>query len=264
MMKKIHLVGFGLVCMLSIMAWSLLGNRSQNASPQNHEESAADTKLANTSPPHQGLHGEEEPHHKLSGTHASPFELSNMSPQMMDQIAREAKLTPNNMLEVPVSEPISPTEAARRKKLEDLGYMLPPDYYTKDLKALRKMAKAGDSYAMMHIGEKYYFELQGQPNHPEFDKSINYGQAAKVAFQDALIAGNIRSAGIIAELYYQEKNALEAYAWHLVSDRLGDDISADWFRRTDMAQQSSADLKLAAAERAEQILSDLKLKKRPS
>jgi len=89
--------------------------------------------------------------------------------------------------------------------MEDLGYLVPPSYYTKDLKTLRQMAKAGDAFAMVHIGEKYAFELNGQRNHPEFDPNMDYPSAAKQSFKDALIAGNIRSAGIIAELYYQEK-----------------------------------------------------------
>ncbi len=166
------------------------------------------------------------------------------------------------VLGTPEPEIIPPAEAARRKKMIELGYMVPTEYYSKDLKTLRQMAKAGDAYAMVHIGEKYYFEMQGQLTHPEFDRNLDYPNAAKQSFKDALVAGNIRSAGIIAEVYYQEKNVTEAYAWHLVSDQLGDNISAEWFRRTDMAQQASAEVKQAAAARAAQIIEELKLKKK--
>ena len=160
--------------------------------------------------------------------------------------------------QTPEKEVITPQEAARRQKMEQLGYMVPPDYYNKDLKTLQKMAKAGDAFAMVHIGEKYAFELNGQTNNPEFDSKIDYASAAKQSFKEALVAGNIRSAGIIAELYFQEKNSMQAYAWHLVSDQMGDSISADWFRSTDMAKNATPELKNAAATRAAQIISELK------
>lgn len=260
-MKKMSVVALGMACLLTSVGLYLLmkGDDNQRGLLK-HTVSSTE---ANSST-HDAINAKQaalDPTHG-TGVHASPFELGNAGAQMAEQIAGESKSATKNMLEMPAPEVVSPAEAARRKKLEQLGYMLPPDYYTKDLKALKRMAKTGDAFAMMHMGEKYYFELQGQPSHPEFDKNMDYAKAAKTSFQDALIAGNIRSAGIIAELYYQEKNALEAYAWHLVSDQLGDDISADWFRRTDMAQNSSADLKQAAAERAAQILNELKIKKK--
>ncbi|WMW81036.1 hypothetical protein RF679_01845 [Undibacterium cyanobacteriorum] len=162
----------------------------------------------------------------------------------------------------PEKEVVSAAELARRQKLQNLGYMVPTDYYTKDLKTLRQLAKAGDAYAMVHLGEKYAFELNGQTSNPEFEQGVDYAKAAKQSFKDALVAGNIRSAGIIAELYFQEQNVTEAYAWHLVSDQLGDDISANWFKRTEMAQQASAQVKQAAQTRANQIMSELKLSKK--
>lgn len=162
----------------------------------------------------------------------------------------------------PEKEVVSAEELARRQKMQALGYMVPTDYYTKDLKTLRQLAKAGDAYAMVHLGEKYAFELNGQKTNPEFEQGIDYAKAAKQSFKDALVAGNIRSAGIIAELYFQEKNVTEAYAWHLVSDQLGDDISANWFRRTEMAQQATPQVKQAAQLRAGQIMAELKLTKK--
>ena len=62
----------------------------------------------------------------------------------------------------PEKEVVSAEELARRKKMAALGYMVPTDYYTKDLKTLRQLAQAGDAYAMVHLGEKYAFELNGQ------------------------------------------------------------------------------------------------------
>ncbi|MDC8756401.1 hypothetical protein [Janthinobacterium fluminis] len=162
----------------------------------------------------------------------------------------------------PEKEVISAAEAARRQKMAALGYMVPPDYYSKDLKTLRMLAKGGDAYAMVHLGEKYYFELNGNKANPEYDSGTDYALAAKQSFKEALAAGNIRSAGIIAELYLQENNLAEAYAWHLVSERMGDSISADWFRSTKAAQQASDGLKREAGARAAKITAELNGMKR--
>ncbi|MBV1775520.1 hypothetical protein KSF73_07295 [Burkholderiaceae bacterium DAT-1] len=156
-------------------------------------------------------------------------------------------------------EALSPEAERRRKQMEKLGYFLSPDYYTKDLATIKKLAKGGDAFAMMHLGEKYYFELKDQPGNPEFDPKANYGDLAKEAFRQALVAGNIRSAGIIAELYLQEKNVQDAYAWHLVSAKLGDDISAEWFQKTELAQQASDAVKQAAELQAQKIINEMKL-----
>lgn len=132
----------------------------------------------------------------------------------------------------PDKEVISEAEAARRKKMTQLGYDIPPDYYTKNISTLKQLARKGDAYALVHLGEKYYFELNGQKDNPEYDPKADYPALAKQSFTQALAAGNVRSAGIISELYLQENNVVDAYAWHLVSKRLDDNISAEWFQKT--------------------------------
>nr|WP_315468578.1 hypothetical protein [uncultured Undibacterium sp.] len=261
-MKKMMLIGIGAGALLmTVAAWQLWQGEDTNSANASMTSTNKRASTPSTVNPHQvpNTHAE---HQHGTGSQASPFGLANLSPEALEQRAADIKNQPQNMAALPVAEVVSPAEAERTKKLQELGYMLPPEYYSKDLKTLRRMAKAGDAFAMMHIGEKYYFEIQGQSQHPDFDKNMDYAKAAKQSFQDALAAGNIRSAGIIAELYFQEKNPTEAYAWHLVSDQLGDSISADWFRRTEMAMQASDALKQAAAERATQILAELKLKKK--
>ena len=162
----------------------------------------------------------------------------------------------------PEKEVISSAEAARRQKMEALGYMVPTDYYGKDVKTLRAMARRGDAFAMVHLGEKYYFELNGNKSNPDYDSKTDYPSAAKQSFKEALAAGNIRSAGIISELYLQENNVVEAYAWHIVSEQMGDSISADWFRGTKVAQQANDSLKQQASARAAKISAELNLLKK--
>ncbi|MFC7419393.1 hypothetical protein ACFQNF_05820 [Iodobacter arcticus] len=186
---------------------------------------------------------------------ASPFAKN----KNIDLSSDELKTLPhlNTVMNVPDKEVISPEEAARRKKMEALGYMVPADYLTRDLQSLKKMAKSGDAYAMVHLGEKYYFELNKNPENPDYNPQTDYANQAKSTFKDALVAGNIRSAGIISELYLQENTLVDAYAWHLISDRLGDSISADWFRSTKVYTEASEQLKQAAKAKLPVLIAEL-------
>ncbi|MDW5416105.1 hypothetical protein R6242_05915 [Iodobacter sp. CM08] len=186
---------------------------------------------------------------------ASPFAKNKSIDLSSDELKTDPHL--NTALMTPDKEVIGPEEAARRKKMEALGYMVPADYLTKDLQSLKKMAKAGDAYAMVHLGEKYYFELNKNPENPDYDPQTDYANQAKSTFKDALVAGNIRSAAIISELYLQENNLVDAYAWHLISDRLGDSISADWFRSTKVYTEASEQLKQAAKAKLPVLIAEL-------
>lgn len=187
-----------------------------------------------------------------------PFTAALESPQTLPMNAGGA-VQPGNAAAAnkPDKDVISPEEAARRKKMEQLGYMVPADYYQKNLATLRQLAQRGDAYALVHLGEKYYFELNGQKSNPEFDPAINYPDAAKKSFSEALAVGNIRSAGIISEIYLQENNAVDAYAWHLLSKRLGDDISAAWFEKTALYASLSEQQKLQAQSKLPDLVNNI-------
>ncbi|MCX7206912.1 MAG: hypothetical protein NT086_13200 [Proteobacteria bacterium] len=186
---------------------------------------------------------------------ASPFAKNKSIDLSSDEVKTDPHL--NSAVNTPDKEIISTEEAARRKKMEALGYMVPADYLTKDVQSLKKLAKSGDAYAMVHLGEKYYFELNKNPENPDYDPQTDYANQAKSTFKDALVAGNIRSAGIISELYLQENNLIDAYAWHLISDRLGDSISADWFRTTKVYTEASDQLKQAAKAKLPGLIAEL-------
>lgn len=182
----------------------------------------------------------------------SPFVGGSMVGPMVD--AKGPLETP---VAAPEKEVISPEEAARRKKMAALGYMVPPAYYSKNLATLKEMARQGDAYALVHLGEKFYFELNGQKNNPEYDPAMDYPAAAKKSFSEALAAGNIRSAGIISELYLQENNVVDAYAWHLLSKKLGDSISAEWFEKTAAHASLSEQQKQQALAKLPDLMSNI-------
>ncbi len=187
-----------------------------------------------------------------SGSQVSPFSLQGAANG--SDTANPAKLAAL----APEPEIVPPEEAARRVKMHKLGYMIPTEYYQKDLATLRQMAKNGDAYAMVHLGEKYYFELNGNTQNPEFGPKLDYASAARQAFSEALAAGNIRSAAIIAETYLQENNKVDAYAWHLISEQLGDSISADWFKSTKAYASLSTEEKQQARNKIPELVQNLK------
>lgn len=263
-LNYILLLGAGLLAGSSYFLWSSLQTSQTPLVEQQSEHKHAGKEQVLREPAAQQVDGAASQPKADNQRLANPWESA---PTVIGNMAQDdAVRTPGANSQAGMPEPekevVSAAELARRQKMQSLGYMVPTEYYTKDLKTLRQLAKSGDAYAMVHLGEKYAFELNGQTSNPEFEQGVDYAKAAKQSFKDALVAGNIRSAGIIAELYFQEQNVTEAYAWHLVSDQLGDDISANWFKRTEMAQQASAQVKQAAQTRANQIMSELKLSKK--
>ncbi|WP_338848009.1 hypothetical protein V8J88_04285 [Massilia sp. W12] len=203
----------------------------------------------------------------LSHTHAAQSAAGSAAPQVAQldaELSNPWRSGPGLMAAAgaqgqaaPDPEVIPPQEAERRRKMKQLGYMVPTEYYSKDLRTLRTLAQNGDQWAMVHLGEKYYFELKDARHNPEFDAGMDYAQAARASFQNALLAGNIRSAGIIAETYLQENKRVDAYAWHLLSERLGDSISAEWFKRTASYQALSEQERKQGMQKMQQLLQEL-------
>ncbi|ABC33303.1 conserved hypothetical protein [Hahella chejuensis KCTC 2396] len=132
--------------------------------------------------------------------------------------------------------------------LEDMGYLIPPELHSYNLTTLESLATQGDTNAMVHLGERYLYFIKDNPRHPDFRKNVNYPALAKSYFGEALKRGHKHAAAILSEAYFSEDRMVEAYAWNLVAEKLGDQLSVDWFRSTDKyqtlsdAQKAQADL----------------------
>ncbi len=138
---------------------------------------------------------------------------------------------------VPVSPPLlSEEEKAQHEKLEKLGHLIPIEYYNYGLETLKQLAENGDAYASFHLGERYYYQLLNDPNHQDYDDSMDYKAAARSAFSQALHHGNRHAAAVISELNMQEENHENAYAWHLVAQDLGDTPATEWFKKQNFYQ----------------------------
>lgn len=161
--------------------------------------------------------------------------------------------------DAPENQPVM--DAEKERKMQELGYLLPPEYHDKDLFTLQALAKNGDVWALVHLGERYYFDIGVRADHPERRAALDYPKLAKEAFREALARGHRHSAAILAEVHLLEKNPVDAYAWNLIAEKQGDDISVDWFRRTrDYQDLAVADREkaVARAQELEREISELR------
>jgi hypothetical protein len=137
---------------------------------------------------------------------------------------------------------------ARQKKMESLGYGSPPEYYEMDLKTLKRLAKQQDVFALLQLAEQYYNEERRLSSDPEFPKNEDPKQLAKQYLANAAGAGHSRAAAILARHYFDENDQVNAYAWRLVSEQIGDGSNPVWGPDTNQfAGLSDAQIKLARA-----------------
>lgn len=129
--------------------------------------------------------------------------------------------------------------AAREKKMESLGYGSPPVYYDMDLGTLKKLARQGDGDAMLQLAEQYYNEGNFISSDPEFPKNEDPKLLAKQYLANAVGAGYSRAASILAKHYVEENDLINAYAWRLVAEKIGDANNQVWGKNTN--QFSSLD-----------------------
>lgn len=148
--------------------------------------------------------------------------------------------------------PLSEADLKANEQLKKLGYLIDERYYKMSLAELRESAGRRDAQALTHLAERYLFELDGRPG-PEHQPGFPYREAAREALRQAFQLGNAHAAAMVSESWLLERRPVEAAAWNLVARRAGDQLSADWFIRTEDYQQLSAAQRADAAQRAETL-----------
>jgi hypothetical protein len=150
--------------------------------------------------------------------------------------------------------PLQPAHIrARQKKMESLGYGAPPEYYEMDLKTLKKLAKQHDGYAMLQLAEQYYNEANLIYSDPEFPKNEDPKAVAKQYLSDAFGTGFSRAASVLAKHYFDENDPVEAYAWRLVAEKVGDSENPVWGGNTNQFTNLSPDEIARARKRFDTI-----------
>lgn len=155
----------------------------------------------------------------------------------------------------------TPEQKAQSAELKRLGYHIHERYYLMPLMKLRQTASAGDVQALTHLAERYLFFLDGKPQEPEFEQGFAYRDAAREALKQAYLGGNLHAAAIISESFLLDKRPLDAAAWNLIAERVGDKLSTDWFRDTQDYRQLTEAQKAEARRLADNLWNDLQSRK---
>ncbi|WP_444996328.1 hypothetical protein [Aliikangiella sp. IMCC44359] len=154
--------------------------------------------------------------------------------------------------------PISAEEKAEQEKFEKLGHFIPVEYYNYGLDVLKSLANNGDAYAAFHLGERYYYDLLNDPNHPDYNEKIDYKAEARKSFSNALYHGNRHAAAVISELNMIEEKPEEAFKWHLIAEDLGDTPATEWFKKQEFYQSITEEQKEKARLEYQKLKQELK------
>lgn len=113
--------------------------------------------------------------------------------------------------------------AKRRKKMMSKGYGTPEKYDEMSLLTLKDLAAQGDIYAMLQVGERLNSEDGSltQANRKSKEGTIDPKIISKQYFTDALNSGHLGVTAVVIEQNLAEGDLVEAYAWQLVSEKLG-------------------------------------------
>jgi hypothetical protein len=143
---------------------------------------------------------------------------------------------------------------ARQKKMESLGYGSPPAYYDMSLNTLKALAKKGDGDAMLQLAEQYSEEANFLASDPDYPKGEDLKMLAKQYLVDAVNAGYSRAAAILSKKHFEENNPVEAYAWKMMSEKLGDGNNSVWGKETNQFASLTEEQKQLANAKFASIL----------
>lgn len=116
----------------------------------------------------------------------------------------------------------------RKARMKKLGYETPEIYYSMSLKKLRALAKTGDMFALAQLGEQYFSESDVLELDPDYDFSVSPRGEAKKYLTLAINAGHVRVAAVLAKQYAAEGQMVEAYAWNILAEKVGDFSGRAW------------------------------------
>ena len=151
------------------------------------------------------------------------------------------------------ARPLTDRVQERREHMLAMGINTPDAYYVMSLHELRERAEKKDVMALLQLAVQYGAETSDLEGEAGYDPAIDPRKEQKKYLIAAVNAGHIHSAAILARLYAQENNAVDAYAWHLLAERLGDSSGSTWGRET-FARLSYAS-RQAAEKRAQELFS---------
>ncbi|MET3132025.1 hypothetical protein AAKU55_002295 [Oxalobacteraceae bacterium GrIS 1.11] len=133
----------------------------------------------------------------------------------------------------------------RRARMESEGYQTPAKYYDMDLATLTKKAQQADVFAMLQLGEQYWSESDVIQHDPAAEVQGNSRDIAKKYFAGAIQGGATHLAAVVSSKLVADNEVVEAYAWHLMSEKFNDTSNIGFER------SSASFSRLSAEQRAE-------------
>lgn len=146
--------------------------------------------------------------------------------------------------------------AQRRAKMAAGRYPTPPEYDAMGLAQLQALAKQGDTFAMVQLGEQFSSERAALENDPALQIDANPNQLARDYFTLAIGRGYTQLPSMLANAALEKGDVADAYAWHLVAEKYNDTGAAFQQRKTALAQLDHGQ-RQAALKRYEQLRSAL-------
>ncbi len=116
--------------------------------------------------------------------------------------------------------------AARRARMTAEKYTTPERYYSMDLTALGKLARAGDTFALIQMAEQYESEWEMLQDDPGFDRSADPKRLSRELFVLAIKGGYPHVAAAMAVKSLGKNDLEDAYGWNLLAQDFNDRDSA--------------------------------------
>ena len=110
--------------------------------------------------------------------------------------------------------------AARKARMEAGGYSTPAKYFAMELPELRRLAQAGDVFALVQLAEQYSSEWAALQDQAGFDSQASPKVLSEQLFTEAMQGGFTQLAPVMAVKAIETDDLVAAYAWNLVSEKL--------------------------------------------
>ena len=109
-----------------------------------------------------------------------------------------------------------------------------PEMHGVSVDVLKSMVAEGDRSATEYLGQKYLYEINQKKDHPDYEEGVDYLAESRSLFLKALILGDKHAASSMGESYLKEDKILEADAWFLIAEKLGDIATVEWYRSSEL------------------------------
>lgn len=111
--------------------------------------------------------------------------------------------------------------AARRELMKTMGINTPEEYFRMSLGELRKRAASKDVMALLQLAAQFEGENDALEADPDYDFSTSPADQQTKYLTEAVSAGHLHSASILARRHLASGAPVDGLAWQLYAEKLG-------------------------------------------